>query len=313
MDIRNRRGLKLDAKAALEATSGDPKKIIMIHTGASAALALVLALLDYLLQQQIGNTGGLSGVGLRTILETTQAVLSYAELAALLFWQIGYVYIALQIGRGQNVQVNGLLEGFRQFGPVLRLRLVTMLLYSGVVFAGVYLGTMVFTLTPWSATLLSAYETGSEATIMAAMEASMLPMMAVVMPVLLALLVPYYYRLRMADYLLMDHPEMGAMMAIRISRLMMRGNRLQLLKLDISFWWFYILELLTVLVGYGDLILPMFGLKLPWSGTMSYFVFLVLFYLCQLALYWWKGNEVRVTYALAYDALLPKEKEEDCA
>jgi uncharacterized membrane protein len=312
MDIRNRRGLKLEAKAALEATSSSPKKLICIHTGASAALALVLALLDYLLQQQISNTGGLSGVGLRTILETAQAVLSYAELAALLFWQIGYVYIALQIGRGQTVQINSLLEGFRQFGPVLRLRLLTMLLYSGVIFAGVYLGTTVFALTPWAEPLLVAYQTGTETAIMAAMESLMLPMMAVVIPVLLILLVPYYYRLRMADYLLMDHPEMGAMMAIRISRLMMRGNRLHLMKLDMSFWWFYVLELMTVLVGYGDLLLPMFGIRLPWSGTMSYFVFLALFYVSQLALYWWRGNEVRVTYALAYEALLPKETEKDC-
>lgn len=313
MNIRNRRGLKLAAKAALRAASYDPKKLILIYTGASVMLGLILALLDYALQQQIGGTGGLGGVGIRSILETAQTVLMVGQLVAVLFWRIGYVHVTIRISRRESVSPSDLLEGFRKFGPVLRLRLMTTLLYSGVVFACVYLASVIFTFTPWAEPVMEAYEIGTEEAMLAAMEQTMLPLTLVLLAVMLVLLVPYYYRLRMAEFSLMDDPKAGAIMAIRKSRLLMYRNRLELFKLDVSFWWFYVLEMVTMVVASGDMILPMLGVELPWSATVSYYVFLVLCYLCQLALYWWRGNDVLVTYAMSYEALLPKEEEKDCA
>lgn len=309
MDICNRRGLKLQAKAALEEASYDPKKLMLIHSGATIALSLVLAAVDYLLQQGISDTGGLGGVGLRSILETVQTVLLYGQVAALLFWQIGYVHVSLRIGRRQSVAPADLLEGFRRFGPVLRLQLMMGLLLTGVVMACAYLASMIFAFTPYGSVVMEAYEIGSEAAMMAAMEETMVPLMVILLVVLLILAVPYYYRLRMASFSLMDDPNGGAIMAIRKSRYFMRRNRLNLLKLDLSFWWFYALQFVTTLVADGGYILPLLGVELPWSGEASYYIFLLLCYVCQLVLYWWRGNEVQVTYAMAYEALLPKEEE----
>lgn len=310
MDIRDRRGLKSEAGKALAAASYDPKKLILMHTGAMVALSLVLALIDYVLDKGISGTGGLSGVGTRSALETLQTVLMCAQLVAMLFWQIGYVYAALGISRGQPVGPGSLLEGFRQFGPVLRLRLILALLYSGIVMLCVYGASILFSLTPLAEPVLAAYEVGTEEALFAAMDEVMLPLMGVMLVVMLVGFVPYWYRLRLAEYALMDDPKAGAMQAVRKSRMLMRRNRMELLKLDMSFWWFYLGEVLVMVVAYGDLILPMFGLSLPWSNTVSYYVFLVLSYLCQMALYWWRGNELQVTYAKFYEALLPDEKEE---
>ena len=308
MDIRNRQGLKLEAKAALEAAQCDPKKLILVHTGASVTLALILALVDYLLEQQIGGTGGLSGVGTRAMLETAQTVLMLGQLVAVLFWQIGYTYVSLRLSRRQSVDYGSLLEGFRRFGVVLRLRLITGVLYCGIGFACVYVASLIFSFTPLAQTVMQAFEVGTEEAMLAAMDQMMLPMMGILLATMLVLLVPYYYRLRQADLSLMDDPGAGALVALRKSRALMRGNRLQLLKLDLSFWWFYALELVTMLVAYGDILLPMFGVALPWSDTVSFYVFLVLCYLCQLCLYWWRGNEVQVTYARFYQALLPQSE-----
>lgn len=307
MNIRDRRGLKDAAREAIAGAAYDPKRLILIHTGAMVALSLILTLVDYVLQQQISGTGGLGGVGLRSVLETIQTVLLIGQVLSVLFWQIGYIYAALRITRGQAAGPGSLLEGFRRFFPVLRLRLLLALLYSGLTMLCVYAASILFSLTPWSEPILAAYEAGTEEALLAAMDTVMLPLTGVMGLVMLIVVVPYAYRLRMTEYALMDDPAAGARRAIRKSRMMMRGNRLQLLKLDLSFWWFYALEIVVAMLAYGDLLLPMFGVALPWSDTVSYYVFLVVCYLGQLALYWWRGNDVRLTYALAYQSMLPKE------
>ena len=47
------------------------------------------------------------------------------------------------------------------------------------------------------------------------------------------------YRYRMAKFLLLDHPEMGVMEAIRNSKEMMKGHKWECFMLDLSFigWW----------------------------------------------------------------------------
>ena len=50
-------------------------------------------------------------------------------------------------------------------------------------------------------------------------------------------------------------------------------------------------------------------MELPWSGDVSYFLFYGLYLAATLALVYFLRNRVDVTYALAYEALRPKEKE----
>lgn len=311
MDIRDRRGLKQSAADSLAAASYDPRKLILIHTGAMVVLSLVLALIDYVLDQQIGDTGGLSGVGTRAVLETLQSVLMFGQVVALLFWQIGFLFASMQISRGKTATPETLLEGFRQFGPVLRLRLTLTLLYSGITLLSSYAASIIFSFTPWAKPLADATAIGTEEALYTAMEQVMLPLSGVLLVVMLIIMVPYTYRLRLTEYVLMDDPRAGAMNAVRTSRLLMRGNRLELLKLDLSFWWFYLCEMLVMVVAWGDMLMPLFGLELPWSDTVSYYLFFVLSYLCQLALYWWQGSHVRVTYAKFYEAVLPHEESEE--
>lgn len=310
MDICDRKGLKRATTAALGQAVYDPKKLVLIHTAASMILALVLSAVSHVLQEQIAQTGGLSGVGMRTVLETVQEVLLLGQLVAVVFWQIGYCFAALRLSDGQPARPGTLLEGFRRFGPVLRLRLLMMLMYMGLSILGMYVACMIFGATPWASPIMEAYEIGTEEAMLAAMEAIVLPLSIMCLLAAVVFLVPSYYRLRMADYALMENPKAGALSAIRTSRGMMRGKRLQLLKLDLSFWWFYALEVLVMVVAYGDTILAGCGVTLPWSSEVSFYVFLIAGYICQLALYWWRGNEVQVTYAMAYRSLLPQEATE---
>lgn len=306
MDIRDHRGLKTAAGDALAWTSSDPKKLILIHNGVSVAIAIILSLVDLLLSRQIDSTGGLGGIGMRSALETAQTVLMIAQVVVLLFWQIGYVYVAMKLARREEVSTGSLLQGFRRFGPVLRMRLITMMMYGGAMFVSAYAASLVFSLTPWSAPLREAMNAGTEEAIMAAAESCVVPLAVIFVVAAAIFVLPMYYRLRMAEYALLDEPKTGARLAIIKSRFLMHGNRLKLLRLDLSFWWFYGLEALIGAVAYGDVLLPMLGVELPWSATVSFYVFLLLCYAGQMVLYWWRGNEVYVTYAMAYEALKPR-------
>ena len=307
MNVRDRRGLKAAAKESLAAASYDPRKLMLIHVGAMSLLSVILTVLHHLLEDQIGSTGGLGGVGLRSVLETAQTVLMVGQMVALVFWRIGYVFASLRISRGKRADVGSLMEGFRRFGPVLRLRISLLFQYTGVGLISTYIASAIFALTPFAQPLVDAYETGSEEAMLLAMEEMLIPLLCVLGVVLLVLAVPYIYRLRLAEFALMDDPKAGAILAVRRSRFLMRRNRMALLKLDFSFWWFYLCEVVLVAVAYGDYILPSLGVTLPWSDRASYYVCLLLSYVLQLALYWWRGNEVQVTYAKFYEALLPKE------
>jgi len=113
----------------------------------------------------------------------------------------------------------------------------------------------------------------------------------------------------MVNYLIVDKPGISAMSALSESRRMMRGKRLRLFKLDMSLWWWYALAIALSVVAYGDVLLPMVGIILPFSETMGYFLFYFLFLAGQFAVNVFLMNRVEVTYAQVYEKLRPRESD----
>lgn len=309
--ILNSSNLRAAAKRSLEQTS-NARRMILIHTGVVLLITLLLSVADFLLEQQIGTTGGLSGLGTRSLLSTVQAVLRLAQIIALPFWQIGYTYFTLRVAQGENSHPSHLLEGFRRFGPVLRLNLLIAGIGFFAVMVSSYVGTMIFMMTPFSAPLMEAMnsmsgnaqdETATLELLNAVMSDAAIPLMLIVMACLLAIGALLFFRYRMAYLFLMDKPDCGALRALRFSRIVMRGNCMAVFKIDLQFWWFYLLNVLLSLICYGDLILAAVGVPLPIDPTFAYFLFLAIYLAAQLGLYSWKQNEVSVTYAHAYQAL----------
>jgi uncharacterized membrane protein len=120
-------------------------------------------------------------------------------------------------------------------------------------------------------------------------------------------MIPLSFWFRMVNYVIIDKPGMGAIAALRESRKMMRGNCLKLLKLDLSFFWYYAALAAVTAIGNADLWLPMFGVTLPMSADVAYFVFYAVFLVLQFGIYYFLRNRVEVSYALAYDAVKPEE------
>lgn len=304
-----RPAVKSAARSTLSQFPDQARKLVLLHTGASLLLAIFLSVLDFLLEQKIGATGGLSGISTRSALSTIQSLLRYVQLLALPAWNCGYLFALLRLSRQEGAEERSLLSGFSRFGPVLRLTLLKASIYFAIGLICVYIAAAIFLATPWAQPLLDALEpmvaSGevSQEQLLAATDAVALPMVLIFSGLFLLACTPVFYLLRVTDFCIMDGQHKGALAALLESLRLTRGNRMALLKLDLSFWWFYLLELLVSLLCYGNLVLTTLGVKLPWSGNVSYFVFLGVYAAAQLLLYTWKKNHVFLTYAHTYNAL----------
>lgn len=319
MNIRDRRAIHHTASEKLDQARGPMGRILLIYLGISIGLSLGSALLSVILSDRIANTGGLGNMGLRSILSTGQTILPLVQSLVVLGLELGYCMAAMRVCRGQNVSTNTLWGGFQRFFPLLRAIILQGLVYFAVGMMSMYLSAYIFVMLPVSdqfrqiiapmlesVTVLNSSVTLDEATIMQAAEA-MLPVFWIFAGLFLLLFVPLFYQYRMVIYRLIDQPRPGALRALHESRMMMRRNRFALLKLDLTFWWFYLLQFFSVALCYGDVLLPLLGITLPFSATVSYFLFLVASLAMQFALFYFAMNKVSVTYAVAYESLLPKE------
>lgn len=320
MNIRDRSAIHHAAGMSLENAKGDPKKILLVYLAIITGLSLAVAAVSVILSNRIADTGGLGNMGLRSVLSTAKSVLPLIQSVILLGLEMGYCTMALNIARGERISGDTLFGGFRRFFPLLRAQILLGFLYFGLGLLAVYPGAYIFLMLPMSkdfyevltpmmesASTLTGTVTIDEATMAAATEA-MMPALWIMGILFLLLLIPTHYRYRMLTYRLIDQPRPGALRAMRESRAMMHRNRIALFRLDLSLWWFYLLQLLVMVLCYGDMLLPLVGITLPWSETVSYFVFMVLSLLLQFVVYYFFMNRVAVTYATAYQALLPEKQ-----
>ncbi|MBO4938616.1 MAG: DUF975 family protein [Oscillospiraceae bacterium] len=320
MDIKNRRAIQNTAAEALACVS-DSRTVALIYGGGTALLALLCTIVTYVVGIQIRGTGGLGNMGLRSVLSTVQFVLPLAQSLIVVFLGFGYQSAALRMARRVNCRPDVLLDGFRRFGPLVRLSIAQSIIYMAIAFLALYVGAQVFVMTPLakdfleimmplisSATVLTDEIVLDEATLLAATEA-MLPMIPIVLILFLIAALPIAYQYRMSTFALLDDPGRGAFAAMRESRSMMKGNRVDLFKIDVSFWWFYLTELVIGLIAYADVLLPRLGVSFPWSDTVSYFLFYVVSLALQTGLYYLFLNRVHVTYAAAYETLRAKPEQ----
>ena len=123
MDIHDRPLLKHTSAQALSAAGSTPRNLVMLHTGVALGFSLLATVLQYILSLGIGDTGGLAGLGMRSVLSSAQSFLQVAGMILLPFWEMGILRALLLISRRQEADKPTLLDGFRRFGPIFRLQL----------------------------------------------------------------------------------------------------------------------------------------------------------------------------------------------
>lgn len=315
MDFRNRRAIHQAAADAVNRAGKEGKKLFLCYSGTITALSLLSLAVSYVLDLRIAETGGLSNMGLRSVLSTVQYILPIAQVIISTCLGFSYQQNVLSMARGQSADCRTLPYGFRHFFLLLRLALLEGLIYFAVGFVSMQLSSIIFTFTPFAQAYYEAVEPLVDSmsvlgTVPALDEATTNAILAACMPavwiflgVYLILFIPVYFRYRMSMFCLADEPRMGAFLALHKSRLMLRKRCFDLLKLDLTMWWFYALQVLISLVLYSDMLLPILGIQLPWNQNASMYLFNGFSVLLQFAVYYFTLNRVNVTYAVAYDTL----------
>lgn len=301
--------IKQDAKAALEYQQNAPRKLALLHTGVIVIFSLLTTLVSFLLDQAVSSAGGLSGIALRSALETGQVVLSLAGTILIPFWQISFVFAALQISRKQTAGPDSLLEGFRQWGKVLRMNILLTLVAIFVMLACSYGASIIFMVSPMSDKIYTALEplmTTDITELTPQMEEMVLSQSGWLFGILGGLLIliglPVLYRYRMCQFSLMDGGK-GARHAINRSKLLSIHNRMEMFRFDLSFWWYYLgLSLLSSLANITSY-LEIFGISLPISNNVLFWVFYLLSLAAQLLFAYFFSPYYYTSCALYYERM----------
>lgn len=311
----------LKNKARLRLGSGqEPGKVVQVYACIAAAMTLVVNVVQYLVSNQMSNAGGLANIGTRSMLTTISNVLPLVQSLIMMCVGLGYTAAMLRIARRQFASPKTLKAGAERFWVLLRSRLLMRLLYTALGLAFSYAAAMLFLISPFSRQLMQALEPfisvrgmtpeailASDDIFNIVMQNS-LPMLIMFAVLYIPLRAALAYQYRLVDYILIDQPGCGALNAMRQSRAMMRGNVLTMLKIDLSFWWYYLLRGAAMVLLYVDLILSALGIALPFPAPVSYFATTLVFIGANAAITLYCQNGYETTFALAYDSLVPKEK-----
>ena len=260
MSIPSAKYLKKKASNRLQ-SGNDPKKVVLVYAGIVALSSLVVTVVQDLLDSQISQTGGIQNIGTRSMLTTADTVLTIAQLLLVMCLTLGYTGSMLRIARGQYASPNSLKAGGERIWVLLRTRLLQMLIMTAAAFALCFLVVNVCLLTPLSNRVIavmgtvSAEELLSNGLALMALYSAMLPIILIYLVALVPLLWYFSCTYRMVDYLLIDRPQLGAFGVLRESRRMMQGNMKMMFRVDLSFWWYYLLQALVSMLIYLNMVL----------------------------------------------------------
>lgn len=312
MSIPSAKYLKKKASNRLQ-SGNDPKKVVLVYAGIVALSSLVVTVVQALLDSRISQTGGIQNIGTRSMLTTADTLLTIAQLLLVMCLTLGYTGSMLRIARGQYASPNSLKAGGERIWVLLRTRLLQMLIMTAAAFALCFLVINVCLLTPLSNRVIAVMGTVSAEVLLAddlaliGFYSAMLPIILIYLVALVPLLWYFSCTYRMVDYLLIDRPQLGAFGALRESRRMMQGNMKMMLRVDLSFWWYYLLQALVSVLVYLNMVLALFSIGLP--PEVLYWGTVVLYLAADFALRYFFSNKVAVTYALFYDSLCPKQEQ----
>ncbi len=318
--------LKQEARQRLASAVYNPKQLILLNTGVTVALGLLVSALNYLLNHQIGSTGGLNGLGMRSALQTVQTILSYAVSLFAPFWSAGLLFCLIRIVRNQDLSSGSMLEGFRRFPKLLSFSMFEVVVATLMILPITYLGAAIFMFTPLSASFTNSIEellnSGALVISRGGVDPSSIPsdvLLQGILPlmvILLCLAIPVFlylaYSLHIGPYLIMTDSVRGGMQAFTTSFRMMRGNRRKFLRLDLSYWWFYLAEAAAVCILYLDVILQMLQIEPFMNSTVLYFILLVVYSVAEISLHCWKKAERDTAYVLLYEQIAAPAETGSC-
>lgn len=324
MTIPSSKYLKNKARNRL-ASGREPQKVMLWYVGISAVLTLLVAALRYFLSTQISKTGGLQNIGIRSILSTMDTVLPIVQMVILMCLGLGYTAAMLRISRRQYASPKTLKAGMERFWPLLLSKVLLGLICAAAAFVIAYLATAIFLVTPLSNSfmdeVLPLVSNGTltpetllnDDALMTGLSATLTPVMLIYAVLYIPAVFMISYRYRMTDYIILDQPGCSGFRAMQQSKQLMRGNKLKLFRVDLSFWWYHLLRVLATGVLYLDQILIIFGKPLMLPNVVTFFGLAIAYLGVDFLISYFFLNYQSVTMALAYTSIAPKKEETNTA
>lgn len=321
MDIKNRKAIKQEAAQAL---SQDPRTVrqqVLVHCSVLVGFSVLLTVINFFISRMVGSADGLENIGLRNTLETIQTVMGYLNYFAFPIWEMGFVYVLIRHVRGTVTDNADLTMGFRRIGSVLIVLLLQGLVMSMLAVFCMQMSAVIFMSTPLSGDfrqlmqpLLEATANGSlndvSPELMQAATWETVPLVIVFVALYLGLLAPLFYRFRLAKYLIMDEERISAITALTGSWKMMKGHCMDFFKLDLSLWWYYLVNGLISALLYGNTWLNILNIEpslaVDTVDLLFYFGYTVCIFLWMLK----AKAPVETAYAVAYDRIMSRDQKE---
>lgn len=300
---------------AIQRIQGDKSnfsKLILVHTAITAGISVLLGLVSYA-SQYIATEGGLGNMGTQTLLATAQTLLQLLSSLALPFWNASLIFCSLEYLHKRPTTTPMLTEGFRRWGAIGSSLLVRGFIYFAVAMGSSLLSSVFVSMLPLPPALLDE--------LTAFLESPSLPLsdtvqlfymlyLALFITVFLIMLIPKLYLHRLVCYRIMDKDSCGGLQAVLHSRFLMKGKRCKLFLLDLSFWWFYLLEIGINFLSLGTIFLEQFQITLPINAEIASFAFVIVSMLLRMILYYYAKPRMMVTYAVFYEYLAAESQQE---
>lgn len=299
--------LKNNARLCLQRASYDPRKLTLFFSGIVLGSGFLSLVVSYVLSLMMKDTGGLSGLDTRAILETAAMVVDILVQILTPLLTMGFLHCTILMARQKDARPKDLNMGPRRWGTILCNSLFQSLIFLCLAYVALQLGSIIFTFLPGSEAALSLVSSlATDTTVLegnitdtqlAEMLQALAPAYIIAGVLFLAALIPVSYRLRLSLYRVMDEKRTGPVKASLQSMKLMKGNGLALFKLDLSFWWYYAIQ--------GALWAGMLFLsQLPQVSDLVYLLAYGVYSAVILGLEYKFLAYIQTTYAVFYDTVL---------
>lgn len=299
-----------DLHLAARERTGRARPITSRYTAVYLAVGLVLAVTTMICGLLMEQTDGLGDMEKRTLISTVEMLVILAVQAFIPLWSAGFTCCAMGFARQQNVENRNLLDGLRRWPVLLRLSLLEGLIYLSISYLLMMAVVTVYMMTPAGLqmvlTMSSAVNVTTELTpeMQDALLKTLEPVYLIWLPIVMAISLFLSYQFRLARYRVLDEDRPGAIRALLQSIRMIHRHRWQLVKLDLSWWWFYLLIVPVNGILFLPELLTALHVTLPVNGDIAYLLCYCVYAAALFGLYTLGLAKVETSYAIFYQTLL---------
>ncbi len=258
-----------------------PYKLAFYSVAIALAVQLLVSAMGYWVLNYQGGEG-LDGMGSVTMIQTVHELLSTASSLLIPLWTLGFTAAIMAFMDWQDPADTVLLKGMRRWWDFLKLYLLEgIFMFFLMIAVSMPIGFLV-SLTPWGREPVNLPDpeiVGEVKYIAAAVDAAA-PLLILYALAFLVVGMFFAYRLRFTNYLILNG-WIGVFSAMVTSFQMTKGYVWSMIKLDLSFWWYYLVT--GVLMG-AYVAVVLLGLDLGFSFHTVFWLCCVLYALGVLAL-----------------------------